>query len=228
MKDLGAATAYAYAVEEGYTGTEEEFAALMADFTTAAETATAAAEAAEAAAASLTVDDELDDESTNPVQNAVITNELSTVKDGLNDVNETLADITGNVPLQAFEIGVANVSNGAITYSSSTNKIRTKQGTLNHAKQGDKFSMTSSGLYKYFICYSADGVSGWDRNAYSLDTATVEAPIDGYYVIVIGKRDDSTITQNEVSEIASKMQLTRTVTSGIEEVLTEAGDTWEV
>ena len=93
MKDLGAATAYAYAVEEGYTGTEEEFAALMADFTTAAETATAAAEAAEAAAASLTVDDELDDESTNPVQNAVITNELSTVKDGLTAVESDVTDL---------------------------------------------------------------------------------------------------------------------------------------
>ena len=100
MKDLGAATAYAYAVEEGYTGTEEEFAALMADFTTAAETATAAAEAAEAAAASLTVDDELDDESTNPVQNAVITNELSTVKDGLLEVyvDGTSLVINGGIP----------------------------------------------------------------------------------------------------------------------------------
>lgn len=103
MKDLGAASAYAYAVEQGYTGTEEEFAALMADFTTAAETATAAAEAAEAAAASLTVDDELDDESTNPVQNAVITNELSTVKDGLqaveDDVTALKQDFEDNITI---------------------------------------------------------------------------------------------------------------------------------
>lgn len=102
MKDLGAATAYAYAVEEGYTGTEEEFAALMADFTTAAETATAAAEAAEAAAASLTVDDELDDESTNPVQNAVITNELSSVKDGLSSVENNI--LTANIRQALLQI----------------------------------------------------------------------------------------------------------------------------
>ena len=32
QKDLGAATAYGYAVEKGYTGTEAEFAELMADY----------------------------------------------------------------------------------------------------------------------------------------------------------------------------------------------------
>ena len=31
-KDLGAATAYGYAAEKGYTGTETEFAELMADY----------------------------------------------------------------------------------------------------------------------------------------------------------------------------------------------------
>lgn len=39
VKDLGAATAYGYAREKGYTGTEEEFAELMASYATVAETA---------------------------------------------------------------------------------------------------------------------------------------------------------------------------------------------
>jgi hypothetical protein len=37
VKDLGAATAYGYAVEKGYTGTEEEFAELMASYASVAE-----------------------------------------------------------------------------------------------------------------------------------------------------------------------------------------------
>lgn len=50
-KDLGLVTAYAYAVSQGYTGTEEEFATLMASYATVAEEA---AESAAEAAASAT------------------------------------------------------------------------------------------------------------------------------------------------------------------------------
>lgn len=49
VKDLGAVTAYAYAKEKGYTGTEDEFAELMASY---ADVAEQAAESASAAAAS--------------------------------------------------------------------------------------------------------------------------------------------------------------------------------
>lgn len=48
--DLGLVTAYAYAVSKGYTGTEEEFAELMASYATVAEAAEAAAAAAAASA----------------------------------------------------------------------------------------------------------------------------------------------------------------------------------
>ena len=47
-KNLGHVTAYAYAKSKGYTGTEEEFAELMASYASTAETAIAAMEAAEA------------------------------------------------------------------------------------------------------------------------------------------------------------------------------------
>ena len=45
-KDLGAATAYAYAVEKGYTGTEAEFAELMADYAEVGQRAEDAADSA--------------------------------------------------------------------------------------------------------------------------------------------------------------------------------------
>ena len=48
-KDLGAATAYGYAVEKGYTGTEEEFAELMASYATVGQNAVDAKDAAVAA-----------------------------------------------------------------------------------------------------------------------------------------------------------------------------------
>ena len=46
VKDLGAVSAYAYAVEKGYTGTEAEFAELMADYAEVGERAEDAAESA--------------------------------------------------------------------------------------------------------------------------------------------------------------------------------------
>lgn len=49
-KDLGIATAYGYAVSKGYTGTEEEFAVLMASYASVGQTATQAAESASASA----------------------------------------------------------------------------------------------------------------------------------------------------------------------------------
>lgn len=52
IKDLGAVSAYAYAVEKGYTGTEEEFAVLMASYATVAEEAAESAESASASAES--------------------------------------------------------------------------------------------------------------------------------------------------------------------------------
>ena len=48
IKDLGIATAYGYAVSKGYSGTEEEFAELMASYATVAEEALESAENSEA------------------------------------------------------------------------------------------------------------------------------------------------------------------------------------
>ena len=53
VKDLGAVSAYGYAVEKGYTGTEDEFAELMASYATVAQNAAASASQAEEAAQSV-------------------------------------------------------------------------------------------------------------------------------------------------------------------------------
>lgn len=89
-KDLGTVTAYAYAVSKGYTGTEAEFAELMASYAEVAEeaaqsasAAAASASAAAASAASLTVDSAMSDSSANPVQNKVINGALTDVKSAL-------------------------------------------------------------------------------------------------------------------------------------------------
>lgn len=156
------------------------------------------------------------------------TEEIEEVKADLGDVNNAIIDITGVVPLKGYEIGAVSASGGIISYTNLTNKIRTKQGTLNYLKQGDTISMSTSGIYKYFYVYSADGNTNWTGIAFQLDTTVKEAPITGYYVFVIGKQDNSAIAQSEIDEIASKLNTARETTSGISAVMTEAGDTWEI
>lgn len=153
---------------------------------------------------------------------------LGMLKADLGDVNNALIDITGVVPLEGYEIGSVSVSGGMLSYTNLTNKIRTKQGTLNYLKQGDTISMSTSGIYKYFYMYSADGNTNWTDIPYQLDTTVKEAPITGYYAFVIGTQDNSTIAQSEIDGIASKLNVARETTSGISAVMTEAGDTWEV
>ena len=48
-KDLGAVSAYAYAVEQGYTGTEAEYAELMASYASVAQQASQSAQTAQTA-----------------------------------------------------------------------------------------------------------------------------------------------------------------------------------
>lgn len=74
IKDLGAVTAYAAAVEKGYTGTEEEFATLMASYATvaeaAAESAESASQSAESASASASTATQKASEATTAAQTA--------------------------------------------------------------------------------------------------------------------------------------------------------------
>lgn len=143
-----------------------------------------------------------DDENDYAVKFAALDGEISFANDKLSDIN-------GIVYVELFEIGTASVSNSALTYSTSTTKIRTKQGVYNCFKQGDVVSMTTSNLYKYLVHYSADGET-WVSGTFVRDAVSTTIPVTGYCVILIGKMDDSAINASEVAEIASKINCTRT------------------
>jgi hypothetical protein len=68
-KDLGIVTAYAYAVSKGYTGTEDEFAELMASYVEVAEDAAESASNSEAYAVGTRNGDDV--ESSDPAGNGL-------------------------------------------------------------------------------------------------------------------------------------------------------------
>jgi len=83
-KDLGAVTAYAYAKEKGYTGTEAEFAELMASYATVAEQASQSAqtatEKAQQASASATSASQSADTASASAQTAQTAQQTATAK----------------------------------------------------------------------------------------------------------------------------------------------------
>ena len=79
VKDLGAVSAYAYAVEKGYTGTEAEFAELMASY---AEVGQTAADAAESALNSKTAAQTAATTATNKASDATTAAQTATTKAG--------------------------------------------------------------------------------------------------------------------------------------------------
>lgn len=79
IKDLGAVSAYAYAVEKGYTGTEAEFAELMADY---AEVGQRAEDAAESALNSKTAAQTAATTATNKASEATTAAQTATTKAG--------------------------------------------------------------------------------------------------------------------------------------------------
>ena len=79
VKDLGAVSAYAYAVEKGYTGTEAEFAELMADY---AEVGQRAEDAANSALESKTAAQTAATTATNKASEAATSAQTATTKAG--------------------------------------------------------------------------------------------------------------------------------------------------
>ena len=125
--------------------------------------------------------------------------------------NDKISDLNGVIfiDVNSFEIGSAYVSDSALVYNNSTTRIRTKQGTYYHLKQGDVISMTSSGTYKYYWIYSANGTS-WAISSTLLDSnAPVTVETTGYYMFVILGQSSITFDDATMKTAASKLKVER-------------------
>ena len=122
MKDLGAASAYGYAVEQGYEGTEEQYAVLMASYASVAEDAEAAAERAETAAQTLVVDDTLT-QTGQPADAKKTGDEITDLKQDF--IKATTKD-KSQLALTTWSASRVKAEDGTLTYSPSqktTDKI---------------------------------------------------------------------------------------------------------
>lgn len=141
-KDLGIATAYGYAVSKGYTGTEEEFATLMASYATvaeeAAESASEAAESASAASTSATSAAESATSASASATSAGTAAETATTKAGEASASASTASTaatTATMKAEEARTSAANASTAATTAESAQTAAETAQGKAEAAQE---------------------------------------------------------------------------------------------
>lgn len=167
--------------------------------------AEAAAARAEQAAASLTVDSALSDSSTNPVQNKVITAELTNVKSAIDDNG-----LNTNIATPPFVLGAITLTNQALVYSASTTSCVTAEGTKIVTEPGTIIRLTDKDNYKYRTWYTGNNTK-WYSTSSSYTTSDTVISNARQYVVQIARQDGGTITANEV---AGKIQFILPVSVG--------------
>ena len=141
IKDLGAVSAYAYAVEKGYTGTEEEFATLMASYATVAEEAAESAESAStsaesASASAQTATTKASEASTSATQaSASATSASQSASTATTKASEASASAsTAGTKASEASISATTASSKASEASASATSAQTAQGLAESAR----------------------------------------------------------------------------------------------
>ena len=134
VKDLGAVSAYAYAVEKGYTGTEAEFAELMADY---AEVGQRAEDAAESALNSKTAAQTAATTATNKASEATTAAQTATTKAGEASTSASTATSAKDTAVSASQTATTKATE-ATTAAATATSAKTDAVAANTAAQSAK------------------------------------------------------------------------------------------
>ena len=134
VKDLGAVSAYAYAVEKGYTGTEAEFAELMADY---AEVGQRAEDAAESALNFKTAAQTAATTATNKASEATTAAQTATTKAGEASTSASTATSAKDTAVSASQTATTKATE-ATTAAATATSAKTDAVAANTAAQSAK------------------------------------------------------------------------------------------
>ena len=234
MKRLGPVTAYKYAVQQGYTGTEQEFAALMASYATVAETATQAAEdaedaadRAEAAAEALEIDDTLT-LSGRSADAKKTGDEIADLKADLGDMgirSDTLEDyvisVDSGISMGEWSAGAyfspSTGANGSLAYGCRSGYIDIFVGVPGIPVPLMLVANFDLTVYKYAVyAYGTHSASSatesLTKSTWTTKKRTLLTPASGSLCIricVIRQDAQGSITSEQAADIASKIKLMR-------------------
>jgi hypothetical protein len=122
VKDLGAVSAYAYAVEKGYTGTEAEFAELMADY---AEVGQRAEDAADSALESKTAAQTAATTATNKATEATTAATTATTKAGEASTSASTATSAKDTAVSASQTATSKATEATTAAATATSAATT-------------------------------------------------------------------------------------------------------
>jgi predicted phosphodiesterase len=122
VKDLGAVSAYAYAVEKGYTGTEAEFAELMADY---AEVGQRAEDAADSALESKTAAQTAATTATNKASEATTAAQTATTKAAEAQADADAAALDASQALSAASTATTKATEATTAAATATSAATT-------------------------------------------------------------------------------------------------------
>lgn len=217
-KDLGIVTAYGYAVSKGYTGTEEEYAELMASYADVAEDAAESASNSEAYAIGKRngVDVDASDsayhnnskyyaEQAADVAESIrsdyteLSNDVSDLKSAISDADDRLTTLDGKIVAE-WEIGQRYVDNGQEKWASTSTRIAIKRGTYLNLKAGTIIALKKLQEYQFLVAYSTDGGTTWQGGSNREEPFTLAN--DCIAFITIRKKSGS-FTDEEMNNVAT-------------------------
>ena len=187
-KDLGAATAYGYAVEKGYTGTEEEFAELMASYATVGQTAV---DAKDAAVAAKTAAQTAATTATNKASEATTAAQTATTKAGEASTSASTATSAKDTAVSASQTATSKATEAttaAATATSAASTATTAKDDAVSAKTAAQTAQTGAETARDAVQSSAAQIAtnASDITALKEDLTQISAQIR-----VIAARDDS-------------------------------------
>ena len=180
IKDLGAVTAYAAAVEGGYTGTKAEFAPLMASYATVAEEAAESAESAsqsatQAGASAQTATTKASEASTSATQaSASATSASQSASTATTKASEASASAsTASTKASEASTSATTASSKASEASASATSAQTAQGLAESARDGAIDAKTDAETARDMAQQYAESIDPEKiYSAYPTDTAS--------------------------------------------------------
>ena len=142
VKDLGAVSAYAYAVEKGYTGTEAEFAELMADY---AEVGQRAEDAAESALNSKTAAQTAATTATNKASEATTAAQTATTKAGEAQTSAQTASSKASEASQSAQTASQKATEASKSASQASGYANTAETAKTAAQTAQTAAETAQG-----------------------------------------------------------------------------------
>ena len=191
QKDLGMVTSYAYALSQGYTGTEEEFAEGVLASAEYADNAQASA----SAAAQSKIDAEAAASSVQASAQQIATNtaDIADIKSDLSDVNDELQlDVTENLSTQHlatltghnYQYISTNKNVGVVIDYTPVTAANATGWAVYECEEGDQFSLTGKGGNNSRLwCFVDSEDKVLQKSLMNVDTGntpiTITAPADG-------------------------------------------------